>query len=177
MSFVSSEYPQIDDYILNDLKIEPEDYNSFNDFLNAVEAEFDKQMSSAVLESANFIWQSREGLEELEEEQQKELERQLEREKEAREREIQREIEREKPKEIKLTENQKTDIKNNDENEDLTKREKTVETVEIVNKEITLQQFYELNPNMVKSTARRELGQAVKRGEIERVSRGVYRKL
>jgi chromosome segregation ATPase len=69
MSFVSSEYPQIDDYILNDLKIEPEDYNSFNDFLNAINAEFDKNVSSGVFDSANAIWQSREGLEELREEQ------------------------------------------------------------------------------------------------------------
>ena len=176
MNFVSSEYPQIDDYILNDLKIEPEDYNFFSDFLNAVEAEFDKQMSSAVLESANSIWQSREELEELEEEQQKELERQLEREEAEREREIQREIEREKPKEIKLTKTQETDIKNVIQNEDLTKREVSIRTLEIVNKPFSLQQFYD-EAGMVQSTARRELGQAVKRGEIERVSRGVYRRL
>ena len=80
MSFVSSEYPQIDDYILNDLKIKPEDYDSFNDFLNAINAEFDKNISSGVFDSANSIWQSREGLEELREREEEELEQDIERE-------------------------------------------------------------------------------------------------
>jgi len=157
MSFVSSEYPQIDDYILNDLRIEPEDYDSFDDFLNVIKKEFDKQISSAVLESASFIWDSRIEEEEI----------------------IPPDVLEppEPPKEVKLTENQKNDIKNNDQNEDLTKREKTIETLKIANQEITVKQFYELNPNMLKPTARRELSTAVKRGELERVRKGVYRKL
>ena len=81
-----------------------------------------------------------------------------------------------KPKEVKLTKTQETDIKNVIQNEDLTKREVSIRTLEIVNKPFSLQQFYD-ETGMVQSTARRELGQAVKRGEIERVSRGVYRKL
>jgi len=160
MSFVSSQYPQIDDYILNDLRIEPEDYDSFDDFLNAVEAEFDKQMSSAVLESANSIWQSREGLEELEEKPKPK----------------EKPKPQEKPKEVELTKTQETDIQNVVQNEDLTKREVSIRTLEIVNKPFSLQQFYD-ETGMIQSTARRELGQAVKRGELERVSRGVYRRL
>ena len=81
-----------------------------------------------------------------------------------------------KPKEVKLTKTQETDIKNVIQNEDLTKREVSIRTLEIVNKPFSLQQFYD-KTGMVQSTARRELGQAVKRGEIERVSRGVYRRL
>ena len=81
-----------------------------------------------------------------------------------------------KPKEVKLTKTQETDIKNVIQNEDLTKREVSIRTLEIVNKPFSLQQFYD-ETGMVQSTARRELGQAVKRGEIERVSRGVYRRL
>ena len=81
-----------------------------------------------------------------------------------------------KPKEVKLTKTQETDIKNVIQNEDLTKREVSIRTLEIVKKPFSLQQFYD-ETGMVQSTARRELGQAVKRGEIERVSRGVYRRL
>ena len=81
-----------------------------------------------------------------------------------------------KPKEVKLTKTQETDIKNVIQNEDLTKREVSIRTLEIVNKPFSLKQFYD-ETGMIQSTARRELGQAVKRGEIERVSRGVYRKL
>jgi Fic family protein len=81
-----------------------------------------------------------------------------------------------KPKEVKLTQTQETDIQNVVQNEDLTKREVSIRTLEIVNKPFSLQQFYD-ETGMVQSTARRELGQAVKRGEIERVSRGVYRRL
>ena len=153
MSFVSSEYPQIDDYILNDLRIEPENYDSFDDFLNAIKKEFDKQISSAVLESVSFIWDSR--IEEPEKPKPKP---------------------KEKPKEVKLTKTQETDIKNVIQNEDLTKREVSIRTLEIVNKPFSLKQFYD-ETGMIQSTARRELGQAVKRGEIERVSRGVYRRL
>ena len=83
---------------------------------------------------------------------------------------------KEKPKEVKLTQTQETDIQNVVQNEDLTKREVSIRTLEIVNKPFSLQQFYD-ETGMVQSTARRELGQAVKRGEIERVSRGVYRRL
>ena len=85
-------------------------------------------------------------------------------------------LEPEKPKEVKLTQTQETDIQNVVQNEDLTKREVSIRTLEIVNKPFSLQQFYD-ETGMVQSTARRELGQAVKRGEIERVSRGVYRRL
>ena len=83
---------------------------------------------------------------------------------------------KEKPKEVKLTQTQETDIKNVIQNEDLTKREVSIRTLEIVNKPFSLKQFYD-ETGMIQSTARRELGQAVKRGEIERVSRGVYRRL
>ena len=83
---------------------------------------------------------------------------------------------KEKPKEVELTQTQETDIQNVIQNEDLTKREVSIRTLEIVNKPFSLQQFYD-ETGMVQSTARRELGQAVKRGEIERVSRGVYRRL
>ena len=81
-----------------------------------------------------------------------------------------------KPKEVKLTKTQETDIKNVIQNEDLTKREVSIRTLEIVNKPFSLKQFYD-ETGMIQSTARRELGQAVKRAEIERVSRGVYRRL
>ena len=81
-----------------------------------------------------------------------------------------------KPKEVKLTKTQETDIKNVIQNEDLTKREVSIRTLEIVNKPFSLKQFYD-ETGMVQSTARRELSTAVKRGELERVRKGVYRRL
>ena len=81
-----------------------------------------------------------------------------------------------KPKEVKLTKTQETDIKNVIQNEDLTKREVSIRTLEIVNKPFSLKQFYD-ETGMVQSTARRELGQAVKRGELKRISRGVYQRI
>jgi hypothetical protein len=109
----------------------------------------------------------------IDEEERRIEEREMEREEEA---EREREKKKEKPKEVKLTQTQETDIQNVVQNEDLTKREVSIRTLEIVNKPFSLQQFYD-ETGMVQSTARRELGQAVKRGEIERVSRGVYRRL
>ena len=109
----------------------------------------------------------------IDEEERRIEEREMEREEEA---EREREKKKEKPKEVELTETQETDIQNVVQNEDLTKREVSIRTLEIVNKPFSLQQFYD-ETGMVQSTARRELGQAVKRGEIERVSRGVYRRL
>ena len=160
--FVNSQYPQLDNYILNELNLSPEDYVSFDDFLNAIKEEFDKSygiITDGVIESASFIWDSRFVEPEPEPEPEKPKPKP-----------------KEKPKEVKLTQTQETDIQNVIQNEDLTKREVSIRTLEIVNKPFSLQQFYD-ETGMVQSTARRELGQAVKRGEIERVSRGVYRRL
>jgi len=56
-----SDYPSIDDYILNTLDIQPEDYDSYEEFLSVIENEFGKQMSSAVNDSVDDIWSSRIG--------------------------------------------------------------------------------------------------------------------
>ena len=56
-----SDYPSIDDYILNTLDIQPEDYDSYEEFLSVIENEFGKQMSSAVKDSVDDIWSSRIG--------------------------------------------------------------------------------------------------------------------
>ena len=147
-----------------DENIEPNDYESFEDYASAIQNEFgvNSEIARAL---AKPFWE--EFLEDLAE--QTSLEDFVEPEPE-------KPKPKEKPKEVKLTENQKNDIKNVIQNEDLTKREQSIQTMEIVNKPFSLQQFYD-ETGMVQSTARRELGQAVKRGEIERVSRGVYRKL
>ena len=58
----------------------------------------------------------------------------------------------------------------------ITKREQTVKVLETVKKEITIAEFVEatgMNPN----TARRELGQGVKKGLFKRVGRGLYEEL
>ena len=147
------------------------EYTTFTEFANRVKLDFNGVSLDVAKELSRDKWDS---CQELFSEMEKEAELVLERE---REKEKPKPKPKEKPKEVKLTENQKKDIKNNDRNEDLTKREKTIETLEIANQEITVKQFYELNPNMLKPTARRELSTAVKRGELERVRKGVYRKL
>jgi len=60
--------------------------------------------------------------------------------------------------------------------EDIIKREQTIGTLEIAKKPLSIKAFVELtgmNPN----TARRELGQAVKKGILKRVGRGLYEEL
>ena len=60
--------------------------------------------------------------------------------------------------------------------EPITKREQTVQVLETAKIPFTIKEFVEatgMNPN----TARRELGQGVKKGLFKRVSRGVYEAL
>ena len=149
-----------------DENIEPSDYESFEDYATAIQNEFG--VSSEIAKAlAKPFWD--EFLEDLAE--QTTLEDFVEPEPEK-----PKPKPKEKPKKVKLTKSQETDIENVVQNEDLTKREVSIRTLEIVNKPFSLQQFYD-ETGMIQSTARRELGQAVKRGEIERVSRGVYRRL
>ena len=60
--------------------------------------------------------------------------------------------------------------------EDLTKKEQMLQTMNIVKKKFSVKAFTKTT-GMNPSTARRELGQAVKRGELKRVKRGVYEEL
>ena len=55
-----------------------------------------------------------------------------------------------------------------------TKKAQVIRVLDKQNREMTVKQFVGLT-GMNKNTARRELGQAAKRGDIERVRRGVYR--
>tara|TARA_R110000824_G_scaffold344609_1_gene531225 strand:- start:113 stop:589 length:477 start_codon:yes stop_codon:yes gene_type:complete len=145
--------------------LDPNDFDNFEEFVKEVQTTF--STSYEIAESlAKVFWQEkRREIEEPEIFFEEEI---IEEEPEPKP--------KPKPKEIKLTQSQETDIQNVIQNEDLTKREVSIRTLEIVNKPFSLQQFYD-ETGMVQSTARRELGQAVKRGEIERVSRGVYRRL
>ena len=144
-----------------DDNIDPNDFDTLKDYAKVIENEFgiNKELATAIAEP---FWEEIEEPEII-------IEDFVEPEKP-------KPKPKEKPKEVKLTKTQETDIKNVIQNEDLTKREVSIRTLEIVNKPFSLKQFYD-ETGMVQSTARRELGQAVKRGEIERVSRGVYRRL
>ena len=144
-----------------DENIFPSDYESLKDYAQSISDQFGINMELAMALARPF-WE-----EYLEERFQQEFLDDFEPEPEK---------PKPKPKEVELTQTQETDIQNVVQNEDLTKREVSIRTLEIVNKPFSLQQFYD-ETGMVQSTARRELGQAVKRGEIERVSRGVYRRL
>jgi hypothetical protein len=147
-----------------DENIFPSDYGSLEDYAQSISNEFGINMELAMALARPF-WE-----EYLEERFRQESLEAFE------EPEKPKPKPKEKPKEVKLTQTQETDIKNVIQNEDLTKREVSIRTLEIVNKPFSLKQFYD-ETGMIQSTARRELGQAVKRGEIERVSRGVYRRL
>ena len=151
-------YEDIADWLYYNL--DPNDYASFKDFYKGVAKEFgiSDYLAKAI---AKPFWE--EYQEQFFEPPEEEIIEEPEKPKP-------------KPKEVKLTKTQETDIKNVIQNEDLTKREVSIRTLEIVNKPFSLKQFYD-ETGMIQSTARRELGQAVKRGEIERVSRGVYRRL
>ena len=153
--------------------LDPDDYTNFQNFYKGVAEEFGINDELARNIARPFWDEYMEREMRIDEEERRIEEREMEREEEA---EREREKKKEKPKEVELTETQETDIQNVVQNEDLTKREVSIRTLEIVNKPFSLQQFYD-ETGMVQSTARRELGQAVKRGEIERVSRGVYRRL
>ena len=144
-----------------DDNIDPNDFDTLKDYAKVIENEFgiNKELATAIAEP---FWEEIEEPEII-------IEDFVEPEKP-------KPKPKEKPKEVKLTKTQETDIKNVIQNEDLTKREVSIRTLEIVNKPFSLKQFYD-ETGMVQSTARRELGQAVKRGEIERVSKGVYRRL
>ena len=141
--------------------LDPDDYTNFQNFYKGVAEEFgiNDELAKAL---AKPFWDEK-------------IANEMRLIEEAMDRE-EREKKKEKPKEVELTETQETDIQNVVQNEDLTKREVSIRTLEIVNEPFSLQQFYD-ETGMIQSTARRELGQAVKRGEIERVSRGVYRRL
>ena len=144
-----------------DDNIDPNYFLTLEDYAKAIENEFGINFEIAMALARPF-WEKIEEEEFIIEEE-----------------EIEEEKPKPKPKEkpkVELTQTQETDIQNVVQNEDLTKREVSIRTLEIVNKPFSLQQFYD-ETGMVQSTARRELGQAVKRGEIERVSRGVYRRL
>ena len=54
-----------------------------------------------------------------------------------------------------------------------TKKTQTIETLETIKRPVTLKEFINLT-GMIPSTARRELGQGVKKGLFKRVSKGVY---
>ena len=144
-----------------DDNIDPNDFDTLEDYAKAIENEFGINIEVAIALARPF-WEEIEEPEII-------IEDFVEPEKP-------KPKPKEKPKEVKLTKTQETDIKNVIQNEDLTKREVSIRTLEIVNKPFSLKQFYD-ETGMIQSTARRELGQAVKRGEIERVSRGVYRRL
>ena len=139
------EYPQIDDYILNDSGINVDEYDDYQSFLGDIIDLFGNQFNDEVGQTTLDIWE----------------ENQVEPEPE-------QFYEKLQPSQQKKIE----DIVQSP----ITKREQTVKVLETVKKEITIAEFIEttgMNPN----TARRELGQGVKKGLFKRVRKGVYEEL
>ena len=68
---------------------------------------------------------------------------------------------------------QKRDIIQDITRQDTTKKTQTIETLETIKRPVTLKEFINLT-GMIPSTARRELGTGVLRGDFKRISKGVY---
>ena len=133
--------------------LDPDDYTNFQNFYKGVAEEFGINDELARNIARPFWDEYMEREMRIDEEERRIEEREMEREEEA---EREREKKKEKPKEVELTETQETDIQNVVQNEDLTKREVSIRTLEIVNKPFSLQQFYD-KTGMIQSTARLSL--------------------
>ena len=151
---VSLTYDEIANYI--QLNYDPDDYTDIDDLIEDVSLDFSIPKSQARDFAEEFwnIWiDEEEEIEKLEEEFFDEEE----------------EIEEEKL--SSTLEKIKQIMK-----EKLTKREQTKQVIETTSKSFTVKEFVELT-GMNYNTARRELGQGVKNGQFERISRGIYRRL
>ena len=151
------EYPQIDDYILNDSGINVDEYDNYQSFLGDIIDLFGNQFNDEVGQTTLDIWE----------------ENQVEPEPEQFYEELKPTQQEQFFEELQPTQQEKIeDIVQSP----ITKREQTVKVLETVKKEITIAEFVEatgMNPN----TARRELGQGVKKGLFKRVGRGIYEEL
>jgi len=130
-------------------------FGSYDDFLDTVKEKFDKKYSSGIEKaSANIFDKRQTESKKLREQEEQFLKRMEEEEKLPSTLEKIKQIMKEK----------------------LTKREQTKQVIETTSKSFTVKEFVELT-GMNYNTARRELGQGVKNGQFERISRGIYRRL
>ena len=130
-------------HITNVEDMQPEDFDTYDDYLNAIRNEFKNNLSSAVIDSVDYIWSDR--VDDYDDDEKTPI----------------------------------TTLKKAIQNimkKLITKREQVIQVLEIAKKPFTIKEFVEatgMNPN----TARRELGQGVKKGLFKRVSRGTYEQL
>ena len=130
-------------------------FGSYDDFLDTVKEKFDKNYSSGIEKASSNIFDKRQAeSKKLREQEEQFLKRMEEEEKLPSTLEKIKQIMKEK----------------------LTKREQTKQVIETTSKSFTVKEFVELT-GMNYNTARRELGQGVKNGQFERISRGIYRRL
>ena len=137
--------------------INPKDYDTYQDWLNAVSEDFENngrlpledilQEEISIFENAYYALTRK-----------------------SRQEEIQAYVDYEI--EESITE-EKRDIIQDITRQPTTKKTQTIETLETIKRPVTLKEFINLT-GMIPSTARRELGQGVKKGLFSRVSKGVY---
>ena len=140
--------------------INPKDYDTFNDWLNAIDENFETRYPRAkgikdifdfaemqTLENAYYSLSGKSTQEEIQTYIDEEFEE-------------------------PLTE-EKRDIIQDITRQDTTKKTQTIETLETIKRPVTLKEFINLT-GMVPSTARRELGVGVRKGLFTRISKGVY---
>ena len=140
--------------------INPKDYDTFGDWLKAINKNFETRYFRAIGIKDIFGFSGMQTLENtyyaLSGKSTQE--------------EIQAYIDEEE--EEPLTE-EKRDIIQDITRQPTTKKTQTIETLETIKRPVTLKEFINLT-GMIPSTARRELGQGVKKGLFKRVSKGVY---
>ena len=140
--------------------INPKDYDTFNDWLNAIDENFETRYPRAkgikdifdfaemqTLENAYYSLSGKSTQEEIQTYIDEEFEE-------------------------PLTE-EKRDIIQDITRQPTTKNTQTIETLETIKRPVTLKEFINLT-GMVPSTARRELGVGVRKGLFTRISKGVY---
>jgi len=136
-------YEELEDFIVNTLDLQPEDFDSYDEYLEAIELKFKQHYNYGVENVTSDIWNTR--IDDYDSDEDTPV--------------------------TSLKEAIKSIMQ-----KQITKREQTVQVLETADKPFSVKEFVE-ETGMNKNTARRELGQGVKKGLFERVSRGVYRRL
>ena len=136
-------YEELEDFIVNTLDSQPEDFDSYDEYLEAIELKFKQHYNYGVENVTSDIWNTR--IDDYDSDEDTPV--------------------------TSLKEAIKSIMQ-----KQITKREQTVQVLETADKPFSVKEFVE-ETGMNKNTARRELGQGVKKGLFERVSRGVYRRL
>ena len=137
------EYVEIQNYVLNVEDIQPEDYETFEEYEETIRSLFGNNFNSGVQQALEEMWDTRVN-------------------------DYDDDI---KTPKVSINEELKKISK-----KIIPKKEQTVQSLRVIQRPITIAEFIE-KTGMNYNTARRELGQGVKKGLFKRVGRGLYEEL